>query len=348
MVTLLTAICCCQLLRVPPASVVKRCQLPTFLSIFTPVLTVQHSEHFRIEKPSIVTIGTFDGVHLGHQKILAQLKKLKEKTGLKTVVLTFDPHPRRVLFPEQQDLKLLTSVDEKLELLKKYGVDVTVVYPFSKKFSQLSSEAYIQDILIKSLQVKHLVIGYDHKFGNKRTGDINVLRKYAPQFRFEVEEISAKDIDHIAISSSKIRKALEEGNLNLATEFLGHHYFLRATVVKGKQLGRELGYPTANLKIEDEYKLIPAPGIYFVEVVIEGLLLYGMLSIGTNPTTDSDNIIKVEVNIFDFDADIYGKELRINFLQRLRDEKKFRNLEELKKALDEDKTQCMGLIASAS
>jgi riboflavin kinase/FMN adenylyltransferase len=310
------------------------------------MLTIQNTTHFRIESPSIVTIGTFDGVHLGHQKILSKLSKLKEETGLKTVVLTFDPHPRKVLFPDQNDLKLLTTVDEKLEILSRHGVDVTVVYPFSKDFSLLDSEAYIRDILVKSLNTKHIVIGYDHKFGRDRSGDYHLLRSYTKELHFEVEEISAKDIDNIAISSSKIRKALEEGNLGMATEFLGHNYFVKATVVKGKQLGRQLGYPTANLVTDDKNKLIPSKGVYFVEVEVHGKLLYGMLSIGTNPTTDSDDSVKIEVNIFDFDSDIYGKEIQINFVKRLRDEKKFANLNLLKQALAQDKEQCLELIDS--
>lgn len=312
------------------------------------MLIIQNTEHFRIETPTIVTIGTFDGVHLGHQKILERLKELKEKTGLKTVVLTFEPHPRKVLFPEQKDLKLLTLIDEKLHLLEKYGVDVTVVYPFSKQFSELSSDFYIEEILLRSLKVKYLVIGYDHKFGKNRSGDINTLKKLAPAHDFNVEEISAKDVDHIAISSSKIRKAIEEGHLELASEFLGHPFSLEGTVVKGKQLGRELGYPTANVRPEGEEKIIPKIGVYFVEVVIGNTDYYGMMSIGINPTTDNDNQVKLEVNIFDFNGDIYDRTIRINFLKRLRDEKKFANLTELKQAIEKDKETCMHLIPSYS
>lgn len=308
------------------------------------MLIIQNTEHFRIESPTIVTIGTFDGVHLGHQKILSRLKELKEKTGLKTVVLTFEPHPRKVLFPEQKDLKLLTLIDEKLGLLKKYGVDVTVVYPFSKSFSEMESDYYIREILLRSLHVKYLVIGYDHKFGKDRSGDINTLKKLAPFHHFEVEEISAKDVDHIAISSSKIRKALEEGNLELASEFLGHPFSLEGTVVKGKQLDRELGYPTANIQPEGEEKIIPKTGVYFVEVFVNQTQHYGMMSVGINPTTDADNRIKLEVNIFDFEADIYDKTIKLNFLKRLRDEKKFANLTDLKTALEKDKENCMHLI----
>jgi riboflavin kinase / FMN adenylyltransferase len=304
------------------------------------VLTIQNTEHFRIESPTIVTIGTFDGVHLGHQKILDRLKALKEQTGLMTVVLTFGPHPRKVLFPEQTDLKLLTVTDEKLELLERYGVDVTVVYPFSRDFAALDPRQYVENILVKSLKVKQLVIGYDHRFGSERKGDIGTLRDFAPAFGYSVEEISRRDVDDIGISSSKIRKALEEGNLPLATEYLGHNYFLHGTVIEGKKLGRTLGYPTANIRPEGEDKLIPATGVYFVEAFALGQSYYGMMSIGYNPTTDTDRNIKCEVHLFGFDKDLYGKPIAINFLKRIRDEKKFANLTELKLALDEDKRRC--------
>lgn len=308
------------------------------------MLVIQNTEHFRVESPTIVTIGTFDGVHLGHQKILDRLKQLQEQTGLKTVVLTFEPHPRKILFPEQKDLKLLTLVDEKLELLKKYGVDVTVVYPFSKKFSELDSEVYIHNILKRSLNVKHLVIGYDHKFGKNRSGDINTLKKFATTYDIHVEEISPLDIDHIAISSSKIRKALEEGYVEQATEFLGHPFFINAEVIKGKQLGRTIGYATANLKPEAEEKIVPKMGVYFVEVVIDHKKYFGMMNIGTNPTTDKDDSLKLEVHLFDFDADIYAKKIQLRFLKRLRDEKKFNTIKELVEALHHDKEECLQLI----
>lgn len=312
------------------------------------MLIIQNTEHFRIESPTIVTIGTFDGVHFGHQKILTRLKELKEKTGLKTVVLTFEPHPRKVLFPEQKDLKLITFIDEKLELLDKYGVDVTVVYPFTKKFSETDSPFYIEEVLLRSLNVKHLVIGYDHKFGKNRSGDISTLKEIAKEGLFTVDEISAIDIDSIAISSTKIRKALEEGNIELANEFLGHPFSLSGSVVKGKQLGRTLGYPTANIKPEGEDKIIPKIGVYFVEVVLQAKKYFGMLSVGLNPTTDTDNQVKLEVNIFNFDGDIYGKTLKLNFLKRLRDEKKFATLTELIKAIDLDKEASLKLIPAYS
>jgi riboflavin kinase/FMN adenylyltransferase len=308
------------------------------------VLIVQNTKDFRIESPTIVTIGTFDGVHLGHQKILLRLKELKEKLGLKTVVLTFEPHPRKILFPEQKDLKLITVIDEKLDLLAKYGVDVTVVYPFDKTFSQLEVKHYLEEILVHQLNVKHLVIGYDHKFGKDRKGDITVLKENAANYKFTVEEISEKDIDNIAVSSTNIRKAVEEGKIEKAISFLGHPFFLKAKVLKGKQLGRTIGFPTANLQIEGTDKLIPKTGVYFVEVIVDEETYFGMLNVGINPTTDNDSKLKIEVNIFDFEKDIYNKTITLNFIKWLRDEQKFNNLNELMAQLNKDKETCLGLI----
>ena len=308
------------------------------------MLTIQFTENFRIEWPAIVTIGTFDGVHLGHQKILKRLFELKQETGLKTVVLTFEPHPRKVLFPDQKNLRLITTINEKLELFEKYGVDVAVVYPFTSEFSKLESELYVRQILIKQLNVNYLVIGYDHRFGKDRQGDIYTLKEFAAAEDFLIEEISAKDIDNIAVSSSKIRKALEEGDLDLATNYLGHRFFLSGLVIKGKQLGKTIGFPTANIKPEAEEKIIPRTGVYFVSVELNGLKFYGMTNIGYNPTTDLDRQIKIEVNIFDFDQDIYGVTLKIIFLKRLRDEEKFENLEILIQHLYLDRNNCFELI----
>lgn len=308
------------------------------------MLTVEHTKNFRIEKPTIVTIGTFDGVHLGHQKILNRLVELKQDLGLSCTVLTFSPHPRKVLFPQQKDLKLLTLVEEKLELLKKYLVDVTVVYPFDIHFSQLDAEDYIKNILVKELNVKHLVIGYDHKFGKNREGDINTLKHFSTKYNFTVEEISAKDIDSINISSSKIRHAIEAGNVQLAKDYLGHHYSISGKVVKGKQLGNTIGYPTANVQIGDNDKLIPKIGVYFVIAMVNNRNYFGMMNIGTNPTVTDDLSLKLEVNIFDFNEDIYNKCIKIKFVKRIRDEEKFNNLNELIQQLHLDKQSSLKLI----
>jgi riboflavin kinase/FMN adenylyltransferase len=308
------------------------------------VLTIRYTPDFRIEKPTILTIGTFDGVHYGHQQILKRLNEVKRELGLQTALLTFDPHPRKVLFPEQKDLKLLTPTDEKLELLKQNGVDITIVYPFNKAFAQMDAKLYISNILCKSLKVKHLIIGYDHKFGKNRDGDMSTLKTYASELNYTVEEISAQDIDNINVSSSKIRHAIDNGDITLANKYLGYSYFINGTVIKAKQLGRTIGYPTANIRVSDPDKLIPAIGVYLVEVAIEKEKHYGMLNIGKNPTTDSDDSVKIEVNLFNFDRDIYGSRIRVNFLQRIRNEHKFNGIEELKEQLGKDKAMCLGLI----
>ncbi len=289
---------------------------------------------------SIVTIGTFDGVHLGHQQIIKRLVELKKKQGGEIVLFTFAPHPRKVLFPEQSDLKLITTTQEKCELLQQFGVDHVLVYPFTKEFSQMQAQDYISDIIAKGLKTKTLVIGYDHRFGSNREGNIETLKQFASTHQFNVEEIPAQEINQLNISSTRIRKAIDEGDVKTANEFLGYSFFVTGTVIKGKQLGRTIGYPTANIFIEDTDKLIPKIGVYAVNVILNGITYKGMLNVGTNPTTDADTKIKIEVNIFDFDKDIYGETLKVEFVKWIRNEEKFANLDELKQALANDKIAC--------
>ncbi len=289
---------------------------------------------------SIVTIGTFDGVHLGHQQIIKRLVELKNKQGGEIVLFTFAPHPRKVLFPEQSDLKLITTTQEKCELLQQFGVDHVLVYPFTKAFSQMQAQDYISDVIAKGLKTKTLVIGYDHRFGSNREGNIDLLKQYTSIYHFNVEEIPAQEINQLNISSTRIRKAIDEGDVKTANEFLGYSFFVTGTVVKGKQLGRTIGYPTANIFIEDVDKLIPKIGVYAVNVILNGMTYKGMLNVGTNPTTDTDNKTKIEVNIFDFDKDIYGETLKVEFVKWIRNEEKFANLDELKQALANDKIAC--------
>lgn len=289
---------------------------------------------------SIVTIGTFDGVHLGHQKIIKRLVELKNKQGGEIVVFTFDPHPRKVLFPEQKDLKLITLTEEKCEVLKHFGVDHVLVFPFTKEFSQMQANDYIVDVIVKGLKTKTLVIGYDHRFGSNREGSIETLKQFATTHQFNVEEIPAQEINQLNVSSTRIRRAIEEGDILVANDFLGYSFFITGKVVKGKQLGRTIGYPTANISIGNEDKLIPKIGVYAVNVLIGKQSYKGMLNIGTNPTTDLDNTIKIEVNIFDFDQDIYGERVKVEFVKRIRNEEKFANLDELKQALANDKIAC--------
>ncbi len=289
---------------------------------------------------SIVTIGTFDGVHLGHQKIIKRLVELKQKQGGEIVLFTFDPHPRKILFPEQKDLKLITTTEEKCDILKQFGVDHVLVYPFTKEFSKMQAQDYISNIIARGLKTKTLVIGYDHRFGSNREGNIKTLKELSKVYNFVVEEIPAQEINQLNVSSTRIRKAIEAGEIQTANDFLGYTFFITGKVVKGKQLGRTIGYPTANLLIEDNDKLIPKIGVYAVNVVLNNLSYKGMLNIGTNPTTDADNKVKIEVNIFDFDKDIYGETLKVEFVKWIRNEEKFANLDELKQALANDKIAC--------
>ncbi len=289
---------------------------------------------------SIVTIGTFDGVHLGHQKIIKRLTELKKQHGGNIVVFTFNPHPRKILFPEQKDLKLITTSEEKCELLNSFGVDHVLVYPFTKEFSKMQANDYVSKIIIEGLKTTILVIGYDHKFGSNREGNIETLKELSKISNFKVEEIAAQEINQLNVSSTRIRKAIEEGDITTANSFLGYPFFISGKVIKGKQLGRTIGYPTANILIEDSDKLIPKNGVYSVNVKLGNNQYNGMLNIGVNPTTDNDNTIKIEVNIFDFNKSIYDEKIRVEFIKRIRDEKKFTTLEELKKTLADDKIAC--------
>ncbi len=295
-------------------------------------------------KDTIVTIGTFDGVHLGHQKILKKLVELKNKNGGETLLFTFDPHPRKVLFPEQRDLKLITTTQEKCELLKQFGIDNVLVFPFTIEFSKMSAEDYISNIISETLKTKTLVIGYDHRFGSNREGNIETLKQVSSDYYFDLIEIPAQEINQLNISSTRIRKAIEEGEIEVANSFLGYSFFMSGIVIKGKQLGRTIGYPTANIELLDLDKIKPKTGVYAVNVVIDQIKFKGMLNVGCNPTTDSDRIQKIEVNIFDFNKDIYGKIIKIEFIKHLRNEVKFANLDELKEQLAKDKIACEKIV----
>lgn len=287
-------------------------------------------------KNPIVTTGTFDGVHVGHQKIIARLKALAKEEDGETVLLTFYPHPRMVLFPEDNELQLINTQAEKIELLEKYGIDHLIIYPFTKEFSRLSSVEFVRNILVNTIKTKRLVIGYNHHFGRNREGSFEHLKEYGPLYGFDVEEIPAKDIDSIEISSTKIRTALLAGDVTTANTYLGHEFSICGKVVGGKQLGRTIGYPTANIQLQDKYKIIPADGVYAVKVRHNGQLYGGMLNIGNNPTIEGKGR-SIEVNIFDFDMDIYNQDATIYFIERLRDEVKFNGLDELTKQLALDK-----------
>lgn len=300
-------------------------------------MKVYHSiEAFKGIKNSAVTTGTFDGVHSGHQAIINQLKNAAQKINGESILLTFFPHPRMVLYPDDNELRLLNTINERIELLKNSEIDHLIVHPFSKEFSRLSSTEFVRDILVNKLNVSKLVIGYDHHFGRHREGSFEHLKELAPIYDFSVEEIPAQEIQQVNISSTKIRNSLIDGEINAANQFLGYHYFLNGTVVEGNQLGRQMGFPTANLKINEWYKLIPAKGVYAVKIKIGSNNYNGMLNIGNRPTLNGTHET-IEVNIFNFDEDIYNKSVRIEFYEKIRDEQKFDDISTLKNQLKKDK-----------
>ena len=298
--------------------------------------------HYDIESiPALnitaVTTGTFDGVHLGHKIIIERLIAAARTIGGESVLLTFYPHPRKVLFPDDDQIKMLNTPIEKENLLQASGIDHLVVIPFTKEFSRLSSLEFVRNILSNTLKAKKLVIGYDHHFGRNREGSFAHLLEFGSLYGFQVEEIPAQDIDHVAISSSKIRQALASGDLNTANSYLGYEYNITGKVIKGKQLGRTIGYPTANIEINDSYKLIPAIGVYAVKIKYALNIYNGMLSIGKNPTVTENGPLTIEVNIFDFDLEIYNKQITVYFYKKLRDEEKYDSINQLKSQLAIDK-----------
>ncbi|EZH71982.1 riboflavin biosynthesis protein RibF [Aquimarina atlantica] len=283
---------------------------------------------------SVVTIGTFDGVHIGHKKIIERLVESARKNNLESVILTFFPHPRMVL-QQDSDIKLINTIDERIQILEKTGLDNLVIHPFTKEFSRLSAGEYVQQMLIDCLKAKHVIIGYDHRFGRNRNSNITDLASYGVQNDFTVEEISKQDLDDVAVSSTKIRKALFDGNITKANAYLGYCFMLTGKVVKGKRLGRKLNYPTANLHIEEDYKLIPKNGVYIVKSFIDSKIYFGMMNIGTNPTVNGTKQT-IETHFFDTSFNLYDKKIQIEMIKRIRDEKKFDSLEQLQDAMQQD------------
>ncbi len=286
---------------------------------------------------TVFTQGTFDGVHLGHVSLLNELVHQAKMIGGESVLLTFWPHPKFMLFPDDNQLKLLQSLEEKLEAFEQIGIDHVLVLPFTQAFSAQLPLDYIKEFLVNALNMHTIIVGYDHRFGKHREGDIHMLRQYASAFNYKVIEVSARDVDQIAVSSTKIRNALNAGQIELANDYLGRPYSFSATVVRGKQLGRTIGYPTANLELPFKQKLIPAKGVYAVRVYLNGQLLNGMMNIGDNPTIQ-DKPFSIEVHLFDFSTDIYDQTLKVEMLAWLRSEKKFSGLDELARNLKFDET----------
>ena len=296
----------------------------------------------RVPNP-VVTIGTFDGVHLGHQKILKRIRAIADQIGGETVMITFWPHPRLVLYPTEHHLRLLSTFEEKANLLRQFGIDHLVTIPFTQEFSQMTSEQFIRKVLVEKIHTKKLVIGYDHRFGKNREGSFDYLQEHSSEFGFDLEEISRQDVEEIGVSSTKIRKALESGDIRTATNYLGRPYELNGLVVKGQQIGRSIGFPTANIHIPNDYKLIPHDGVYAVEVKVEGVLYKAMLNIGNRPTVDGTRKT-VEAHLFDFQGDLYNKLVTVSFKEFIREERKFENLEALKNQLVKDQKLAKSIL----
>jgi riboflavin kinase/FMN adenylyltransferase len=289
----------------------------------------------------VVTTGTFDGVHLGHQTIIARLKELSLKFDGQSVVITYHPHPRMVLQPNNTELEFLNTLPEKIARLEQLGVDHLLIIPFDSTFASLTSEDFIRKILVDVVHTRKLVIGYDHHFGKNREGSFDHLVEYGPKYGFEVEEIPAQDIDQVAVSSTKIREALRKGDIQAANRYLGYAYPFNGKVMKGRQLGRKIEFPTANLEIMPDRKLIPANGVYAVNVIVENAIFNGMMNIGFRPTVSNEKVRTIEVHIFDFDNDIYEKEIKVRMITRIRDEIRFNGIDELREQLKKDKLEAL-------
>ena len=299
-------------------------------------MKIYHSiQEFNSAAKTIVTLGTFDGVHKGHKSILHQLTTGSKATGCESVVLTFFPHPRMVL-QQNSDLRLLNTMEEKAELLEKEGVQHLIIHPFDHAFSRLTAEEFVKEILVDSLNICKIIIGHDHRFGRNRTANIDDLIRFGNEYGFEVEKISALEINNVSVSSTKIRNALLEGDVDKANDYLGYPYFINGTVTEGKKLGRTIGFPTANIEIKEDYKLIPANGVYVASSFIDGKTVQGMMNIGTRPTINGTGRT-IEVHYHDFNADLYGREIKVSIHHRLRDEVKFESVDALKQQLEKDR-----------
>ena len=293
-------------------------------------------------QPSILTLGTFDGVHKGHRKIISNLKSEAKRNNLRSIILTFFPHPRNIVSSEI--IKSISTIDEKIKIFSDLGIDELIIQKFDKSFASMDAKEFIE-LLVDNLKIKKIIVGYNHRFGKNRSADINVLKDFSLKYDFEVLEIKAFEVENIKISSTKIRDAIQQGNIKLCNNYLGYNFNINGDVVKGKSIGKSLGFPTANIKIVEEYKIMPKNGVYLVRCFFEKEKLYGMMNIGFNPTFGS-NDKTLEVNIFDFDKDLYGETIRIEFLNFIREEIKFENVELLQNQLIKDRENCIKHINS--
>lgn len=302
----------------------------------------QSIQDFKSTKKTILTLGTFDGVHVGHKKILEKIIQNTQNKEFESLVLTFFPHPRMVL-QDKSEIKLLNTISEKIVLLEEIGIENLVIHPFDETFSRLTAEEFVSTILVDQFHIHKIIIGHDHRFGRNRTANIDNLISFGKQYGFEVEQISVQEINDISVSSTKIRKALSEGNMALANEYLGYDYFLTGTILKGKQLGRTIGFPTANLKIKENYKLIPKNGVYVVKSTINNKTVFGMMNIGFNPTVGGQDL-SIEIHYLNFNEDLYNKELSVSLLHYIRPEQKFDSVELLKNQLQKDSDSAISYI----
>ena len=293
----------------------------------------------------VITVGTFDGVHVGHQKILKKISSLAKKNNGETVLLTFDPHPRKVLFNNDNSLKLINTLKEKTNLLKNYGLDHLVIHPFTKEFSRITPTSYVRDLLVNQLNVSTLVVGYNHQFGRSREGDISLLHELSELYNFRIEEINAQEINEIKVSSTKVREALINGNITQANNYLGHEFSLTGKVIEGDKVGRTIGFPTANILVPEKEKIIPANGVYAVKVKSKDQWHSGMMNIGYRPTIKKeDNMLRNEVHIFNFNKNIYNTEIEIVFKAHIRNEEKFSDINGLKNQLINDQKKAMQIL----
>lgn len=305
-----------------------------------------HIDEFKAVKNAVVTIGTFDGVHQGHRKIIGDVVELAKSTGGESVMLTFFPHPRMILHPEDQSLKLITTIAEKAELLEQLGVDHLIITPFTRDFSNQTPQQYIEKVLVQQIGTRKIVIGYDHRFGKDRAGSLADLQRLAPVYGFEVIEIPEQDINAVAVSSTRIRNALLQSDITTANAFLGYPFFVTGKVIRGDQIGRQIGYPTANIQPDEAYKLIPGDGIFAVTVTVQNKTWQGMAYIGERPTVNGMGR-SIEVNIFGFDADIYNQSIRMYFVSYIRGDKKLNSLDELKAQLAQDKLDVLRVLEAS-
>ena len=292
----------------------------------------------------ILTIGTFDGVHTGHQEIIRRLNELAAEINGENIILTFHPHPRMVLQPNGTEIKLLNTEDEKISLLSKFGVDNLIIAPFTKEFSQISAQEYVEDFLWRKIRPRKVVVGYDHQFGRNRSGNITLMREMAEKLGFEVDEIEAQTVENISVSSTKIRNALITGDLDTANALLGYYYSITGKVVRGDQRGKKIGYPTANMFVRNPLKLIPANGVYAVRVVVDYVTYGGMVNIGLRPTFNGTNET-IEAHIFDFAQEVYGTEITVEFVSSIRKEMKFKSADELSAQLAKDKKKSLRILS---